>query len=93
MTGPGFQASQQAAQSAARAAQQNAAYGASLNNRIPHANGYRRPSGPVGLIGRLIGFVLTLVVLALAVGIFLLVFSKAQPDLFHQFTTWLHGLL
>ncbi|MGW4210312.1 hypothetical protein ACWEIJ_20150 [Lentzea sp. NPDC004789] len=86
MTNPGSmgqRAAQQAARSFSTASQQHAS--ASHQHLVRGASdaarrgGHhpRRRSGPLGLIGRLIRFVVTLVVLVVAAGIALLVLHQA----------------
>lgn len=57
----------------------NAAYQGQLRGR----------RGPVGVIRWLVGLVCSLVFVAIAVGIFLMVLNAAQPDLLDQAKTWL----
>jgi hypothetical protein len=65
----------------------NAAYhGQQLRYRRQH------PRGPVGPIRRLIGFVFSLVFIAIAVGIFLVILSAAQPDWFNHVKTWFDSI-
>lgn len=97
MTYPGFQANQQAQQfaqtssaSASRAAQQNAAYGASLNHRRTHYPAARR--GPLGLFGRLVSMIFTTIVLLIMAGIALVVLSSVDPSLVEPVWHWLDGL-
>lgn len=82
MTNPGSMG-QQAAQQAAARAQQAAAN----SYYLAHRNDVRRPrrGGLFGVVRRLVGFVFSLVVIAIAIGIFLLILSQAQPD-------WFEGL-
>src|SRR5262249_14393361 len=103
MTNPGFmgqQAAQQAAAAASRGAQQTAAtsYGMTVqaasnagrrSHYRPHSN-YRphRRVGFFGMIGRLVSLVFTLVIIAVAVGIFLVILSQAQPDWFTHIKAW-----
>jgi hypothetical protein len=47
--------------------------------------------GPIGLLGRLIGFVITLAVIAVAVGIFPKVLGQAEPGRLHHLATWFDG--
>ncbi len=97
MTNPGFmgqQAAQQAAAAASRAAsqqantnyQQTVRHASSLN----HQRHYR--GGGFGMFGRVASALFSLVVLAAALGILLLVLSQAQPHWFHVVTTWLDSL-
>jgi hypothetical protein len=96
MTNPGFmgqRAGQQASQSATNAARQQASqnYQAGLRHSLDAARrsgGYRR-TRRFGLLGRLVSLVVTLVVLAVAAGIALLILSQAAPDVFAQLTSWL----
>lgn len=75
MDNPGFQAQQ----AANRAAQQNAAYGAGLNHRVPRHPGRHQPRrmGILGLLGRLLGLLVFLVFALAAVGIILTALSRA----------------
>lgn len=81
MTTPGQQGA--AAASRARQATADSHY---LARRNQH--GRPRGGGFFGLIGRLIGLVFTLVVVAIAAGIFLMILGQASPDLFNQLKTW-----
>jgi hypothetical protein len=97
MTNPGQQAAQQAAASASRAAQQQASM--AYQNQVRHASSaaqrqHYRAGGRrrFGLLGRLFAFLFSLVILAVAAGIFLAVLSQAQPQWFHSIMTWLNGL-
>jgi hypothetical protein len=81
MTNPGQQASFQASQSAARAAQQNTSTAmnmAATSRRLSAMNSYRKPRGVgvFGLIGRLIWLVFVLAVLVVVVGGFVLVLGR-----------------
>jgi hypothetical protein len=86
MTTPGARSAQQAYQ---QQVQQNSA---NFQRNAAHAGylGYRsrHPRGPVGVVRRLFGFVFSLVVIAIAVGIFLVILSAAQPDWFDHVKTW-----
>lgn len=84
MTNPGYQ-SQQAAAAASRAQQ-----AAANSYYLAHRNDVRRPrrGGVLGAIRRLVGLVFSLVVIAIAIGIFLLILSQAQPDWFDQVMSW-----
>jgi hypothetical protein len=100
MTNPGFmgqQAAQQAAARASSAAQQTAAtdYGfttqAASNAGRRHSNRYHRPhrrGGFFGAIGRLVSLLFTLVFLAVATGVFLMILSQAQPDWYAHLKAW-----
>jgi sorbitol-specific phosphotransferase system component IIBC len=104
MTNPGFQAQQAAQQAQQQAVQQNirnstesaaqARRAAELGRPRPQYYAYRR--SPVrtglGLVGRLIAFVVTLVGIAVAVGIFLLVLNRANPGAVHHIGQWLGHL-
>ena len=90
MTNPGFmgqRAGQQAAQSFRTASQQHAS--ASQQHLVRHASDAARRAGhhpparsrPLGLIGRLIRLVATIVVLAVAAGIALAILNQAAPGL------------
>ncbi|SRR6266496_4744204 len=93
MTNPGFmgqRAGQQASQSFNNASQQHASQ--TSQDAVRHSltaarhGGYRpRRSRP---LRRLVGFVFTLVFLAVAAGIALLILSQAAPDLFDQVLSW-----
>jgi hypothetical protein len=98
MTNPGFmgqQAAQQAAAAASRAASQQA--NANYQQTVRHASSlnhqrHYRGGGGLGMFGRVASAVFSLVVLAAALGILLLILSQAQPHLFHVVTTWLDSL-
>ncbi len=97
MSYPGFQPNQQAqlfaqtAQaSASRAAQQNAAYGASLNHRRAHYPSPRR--GALGLFGRLVSMIFTTIVLLIMAVVALVVLSSVDPSLAEPLWHWLDGL-
>lgn len=85
MTTPGARSAQQAYQ---QQVQNNSA--TFRRNAAYHQQQlrYRSPRGPVGPIRRLIGFVFSLVFIAVAVGIFLVILSAAQPDWLNHVTTW-----
>jgi biopolymer transport protein ExbB/TolQ len=101
MTNPGFQA-QQAAQQAQQAATQanlrfsadssaQARRAAEMGRPRPQYYAYRR-SGVrtgIGIVGRLIGLVVTLVGIAVALGIFALVLNQANPGALHHIVQWL----
>jgi hypothetical protein len=97
----GQRAGQQAAASASRAAQQNASmayqnqvrHSSSVFQSQQHRTGGRRRPGLFGLIGRLVGLVVSLVIIAVAIGIFLFILSQARPEWYHSVMTWLDGLL
>jgi hypothetical protein len=55
-------------------------------NSAYHAR--RRRRGPVGVVRGLLGLVFSLVFIAIAVGIFLMVLNAAQPHLLDQVKTW-----
>jgi hypothetical protein len=79
----GQQAQQQQAQHNRSAAfHRQAAYHDHLRRRR------RGGRGRFGLLGRLVGLVFTLVTIAVAVGIFLLILSQAQPAWFDTITSW-----
>lgn len=88
MTTPGSRSAQQAyqqqVQNNSATFQRNAAYQDQLR--------YRRQRGPVGVIRRLFGIVFSLVVIAIAVGIFLMILGQASPDVLNQVMTWFEGL-
>jgi hypothetical protein len=84
MTSPGQRSYQQQVQNNSATFHRNAAYHDQLRRR--------RQRGPVGVIRRLFGFVFSLVVIAIAVGIFLMIVGQASPDLFNQVKTWFEGL-
>jgi hypothetical protein len=48
----------------------------------------RQARGPVGPIRRLLGLVFSLVFVAIAVGIFLMILNTAQPELLDHVTSW-----
>ena len=58
---------------------------AAHDQRRLHARGAR---GPVGAIRRLFGFVFSLVFIAIAIGIFVLILSTAEPHWFDHVKTW-----
>jgi transposase InsO family protein len=105
MSNPGFMANQaaqraaesgrtawQAADTANRAAQQAAARHHDTMARRNTSYHYRSPGG-MGFfraIGRLIGMVFALVIIAIAVGVFLVVLSQVQPDWFDTVKTLFH---
>ncbi len=98
MSNPGFmgqQAAQQAAAAASRAAQQQAALAQNLTLQgtqraaRSHSPYYRHASGRrLGVFGRLLRLVFSLVFFAVAIGIFLVILSAAQPDWFEHVKTW-----
>ena len=97
MSYPGFQANQQAqlaarvAQASAnRGAQQNAAYGASLNHGRTHHPAPRR--GALGLFGQLVSMVFTMIVLLIIAVIALFVLSSVDPSVAEPVWHWLDGL-
>jgi hypothetical protein len=97
MSYPGFQPNHQAqlfaqtAQASAnRAAQQNAAYGASLNHRRTHYPTPRR--GPMGLFGRLVSMIFTTIVLMIMAVVALVVLSSVDPSLVEPVWHWLDQL-
>ena len=97
MSYPGYQPNQQAqlfaqtAQaSASRAAQQNAAYGASLNHRRTHYPAARR--GALGLFGRLVSAVFTIVVLLIMAAVALVVLNSVDASMAEPVWQWLDGL-
>jgi len=104
MTNPGFQAQQAAQQASQQAVQQNirnstesaaqARRAADLGRPQPQYYAYRRSPARtgLGLVGRLIGFVVTLVGIGVAVGIFLLVLNRVNPDAMHHIGQWLGHL-
>jgi hypothetical protein len=106
MTNPGFQAqqaNQQAAQQAQQANQQSfrsadsfaqARRAAEMGRPRPQYYAYRRSPARtgLGLIGRLIGLVVTLVVFAVAIGIFVLVLNQVDPGWAHHVGQWLGHL-
>jgi hypothetical protein len=91
MTNPGFmgqRAGQQASQSATNTARQHASQTSqnALHGSLAAARrgNYRRTrrSRPLGLLGGLVKLVITLIFLAVAVGVALLIVSQAAPGLF-----------
>jgi hypothetical protein len=104
MTNPGFQAQQAAQQAQQQAIQQNlrhstesaarARQAAELGRPRPQFYAYRRSSArtSVGLVGRLIGFLVTLMGIAVAVGILLLVLNRTNPGAMHDIGQWLGHL-
>ncbi len=96
MTDPGFQArqaQQQTVQQNLRNSTESAAQArraADLGRPRPQYYAYRRSSARtgLGLVGRLVGLVVTLVGIAVAVGIFLLVLNRANPGAVHHIVQW-----
>lgn len=84
MTTPGSRQAQQnyqqQVQNNSATFRRNAAYQDQLRHR-----GRRRPAGPVR---RLFGLVFSLVVIAIAVGILLMILSVADPGLFGHVKAW-----
>jgi hypothetical protein len=106
MTNPGFHANQaayQTQQADSRRATQHATDGAlQLGRRhqrarrrtgataaSPHGTG----SAAIRMIGRFIQFVITLAIIAAALGISALVLNQADPSLYHEAVSWLKHLL
>ena len=54
--------------------------------------GHRRHRGPAGPIRRLIGFVFSLVFIAIAAGVFLVILTTADPHWFDHVKTWLGSI-
>ena len=52
---------------------------------------YQRRRGPLGAVRRLLGLVFSLVSVAIAVGILLVILSAAQPDWLDHVKTWFEG--
>lgn len=86
MTTPGARSAQQAYQ------QQVQNNSATFHRNAAYHDHIRRQRGPVGVIRRLLGLVFSLVVIAIAVGIFLMILGQASPELFNQVVTWFEGL-
>jgi hypothetical protein len=82
MTSPGARQAQpnyqQQVQHNSSTFQHNAAYHASMRRR-----------GPMGPVRALLGLVFSLLFIAIAVGIFLMILNAAQPELLDQAKTWL----
>ncbi|GAA3431720.1 hypothetical protein [Kutzneria kofuensis] len=83
MTTPG---SRQAQQNYQQQVQHNSSTFA--RNAAYHAQ-RRGRRGPVGAVRRLFGLVCSLVFVAIALGIFLMILNAAQPDLLDQAKSWL----
>ncbi|MEV6611804.1 hypothetical protein [Kutzneria sp. NPDC051319] len=82
MTSPG---ARQAQQNYQQQVQNNSA--TFRRNAAHHASTRRR--GPMGPIRALLGLVFSLIFVAIAVGIFLMILNAAQPELLDQAKTWL----
>lgn len=86
MTTPGARQAQQnyqqQVQNNSATFRRNAAYQDQLRYRRAH------PRGPVGPVRRVLGFVFSLVFIAIAVGIFLVILSAAAPDWFDHVKAW-----
>jgi len=84
MTSPGARQAQQnyqqQVQNNSATFRRNAAY--------DDARRRRQARGPVGPVRRLLGLVFSLVFVAIAVGIFLMILNTAQPELLDHVTTW-----
>lgn len=98
MTNPGFmgqRAGQQASQSATNAARQHASQASQDAMRgaqsAARRGSYQRRSRQLGLLGGLVKLVITLVFLAFAVGVALLILSQAAPEFLDQVTSWFQG--
>jgi hypothetical protein len=94
MTNPGRQGQQQAVQQSLRNSTESSAQArraADLGRPRPQYYAYRRSPARtgLGLVGRLIGLVVTLVGIAFAVGIFLLVLNRTNPGAVHHIVQWL----
>lgn len=95
MTNPGFmgqQAAQQAAASARNAAMQQASYAQQQSVRHASSLNHRTYQPARRAVGGLFRFVFSLITIAVALGILLLILSQAQPHWFHQILAWLHHL-
>jgi hypothetical protein len=106
MTYPGFQAHQAAHQAhqaeSLRATQHATDAALELGRRYQRARGRGQASAAsahgagsvvIRMIGRLIRFVVTLVIIGAALGISALVLKQADPSLYHQAVSWLKHLL
>jgi hypothetical protein len=101
MSTPGFQAQQatqratqgsvQAGLSATRGAQQSAARGAALGMR-PGRSGYAPARTGMGIVGRAIGTVLSLLIVGFAIGAFLMIMNRMDPAWFDHAVVWVRGL-
>jgi len=83
MTSPG---ARQAQQNYQQQVQNNSA--TFRRNAAYHDARRRQARGPVGPVRRLLGLVFSLVFVAIAVGIFLMILNTAQPELLDHVTTW-----
>lgn len=86
---------QQAAQQAAASARRQAAagYNMTLQNaaRSHQRNHPYRPAGFLGGVGKVISTVVSLMLIAIAVAVFLMILNAVQPDLLNQIKAWLSG--
>ncbi|HEX7659777.1 MAG TPA: hypothetical protein VF444_09870 [Pseudonocardiaceae bacterium] len=94
MTNPGQQWAQQAAQQANQQAQRNAD-ALFRRNAADHDRYLARrrqasagPTGVFGVLGRLVGLVVALAIIAIAVGIFVVILNAAEPGWFGLVQTW-----
>jgi len=84
MTTPGSRSAQQAYQQQVQNNSATFRHNAAYHDQLR----YRRQRGPVGMVRRLFGLVFSLVFIAIAVGIFVVILSAAQPDWFNHVQTW-----
>lgn len=83
MTSPG---ARQAQQNYQQQVQNNSA---TFRRNAAHADYLRhRGRGPVGMVRRLFGLVFSLVFIAIAIGVFLVILNVAQADGADHVTTW-----
>jgi hypothetical protein len=102
MTYPGFQAHQAQMAESVRRSQHATHDGLRLGREYQRgrtargasaASAHGAASATLRAIGRLIRFVVTLAVIAAALGIAALVLKQAEPSLYHQAVSWLKHLL
>jgi hypothetical protein len=90
MTTPGARAAQQAYQQQVQQNSANFRRNAAYQDHLRYRRQHRR--GPVSVVLRLLGFVFSLVFIAIAVGIFLLILGSAQPDWFDHVRSWFDSI-
>jgi hypothetical protein len=100
MTTPGFQSQQAAQQAASRAtsaaasqAQSSYLTGEAGRRAAFVARSHQRGLGPLRLLGRLVGFIVTLAVITFVVGIFLTILGQVSPAWPHHLATWIQSHL
>jgi hypothetical protein len=91
-----FRANQQAAADARWGAQASSAANRAAQDaaaRFARFNSGRRPvRGGAGVVGRFFGAVAALVVIAFAIGVFVLIADRVDPHWFHDVTTFIQNL-